>query len=703
MSSPSSHALSSKDTNSDSFMNIETTCESILSSCKKDTNSDSILNVILPPPTSHASSSKDTNSDSFMNIVTTVESKLSSCKKDTSRVRSFLLDCSSEFLFECMDNPKLLIPPRLLEGLIYGTRSYPIDVYKKQLFKALLLETAEGICKGETVSIDVNCEFKSEVQLFKMQHKLGDQHPLPFEYQDFVVIKLYFDDGKFIQSNGLVVGTNKTQTTIDFEMNIATLPECFKSFKSFKATVILRERLRSNFIILENALRFGNEPKNWMECFADVSKFESPLNPMQDLVPLDIPGINPEQKLFIKTAMSLEYKVLGLHGPPGTGKTFTICKLLKQLIQNKESKILVCAPTNTAVDNILKKFANDNEDLKESLIRVGNADRISKDTKDFEFESLVDEIHALHVKDVQKKNITKGFYKSLRTIVLYEENKPITEPIKKNTISTKLLETVKIVFSTLTGTSRIPNDTCFTVLITDEAGQATDLSLLVPIRRLDCERMILCGDHKQLGAFCGSEITKKMGNDISLLERLFLYHKNVDSIVVSLKMQYRMGHDIVKLPNLLFYEGKLETSQTMLRGFTEFHAVNGQEYFDSITKSYSNLDEIQRVIGIVEKSGNSKSIVVITFYKDQQRLLCEKLLCFKTVQVHTVDSFQGSEADIVLVSFVRTKQVGFLAEPKRINVALTRAKEQLHLIGDPNCLWQNELLRQIITCLTSIQ
>ena len=140
--------------------------------------------------------------------------------------------------------------------------------------------------------------------------------------------------------------------------------------------------------------------------------------------------------------------------------------------------------------------------------------------------------------------------------------------------------------------------------------------------------MILCGDHKQLGAFCGSEITKKMGNDISLLERLFLYHKNVDSIVVSLKMQYRMGHDIVKLPNLLFYEGKLETSQTMLRGSTEFHAVNGKEYFDSITKSYSNRDEIETVHGIVQEQYqrcNLKSIVVITFYKDQQRLLCKLL------------------------------------------------------------------------------
>ncbi|CAK1583464.1 unnamed protein product [Parnassius mnemosyne] len=366
-----------------------------------------------------------------------------------------------------------------------------------------------------------------------------------------------------------------------------------------------------------------------------------------------------------------------LHGPPGTGKTVTIVEAILQLVKkNPSNRILVCAHSNTAVDNVaclLLKYT------KTSFLRLNSASR-------------------------------KSPPKCLEEVGI------------SGKLGAEVLISYRILLCTLNLVSNY-NLSFITHTIIDEAAQASEPSCLIP----KSQNLILSGDFKQLGPVIISDDAKQYGLGVSLMERLKntcpLYAKNNKKYIVMLKKNYRSDADIIKLPNLLFYDGELEArAETDLISRTNilykdkpcraivFHGVLSTEKKVGDPPSFCNRDELIYIKKYVTKLLNThgvkeEDIGIIATYSSQVVLIKEWVQKHHlNIDVETVDAFQGQEKRVILISTVRGQgkqrtnvKLGFITDEKRFNVALTRAKAKVVVIGNPLSLSTDPLWNKYIT------
>ena len=412
--------------------------------------------------------------------------------------------------------------------------------------------------------------------------------------------------------------------------------------------------------------------------------------------------MNSCQEKAIKNA--LMYHLSIVIGPPGSGKTLLLVNLAYNIRKGSTEKILICAQTNQAIDNIIKL-------LKEfgfsKYVRVlSPAKELSEDL------DTTNSVNKLAIEKIYKnpkkyENLIKLINKKERDGFLSEKNYKIYKQ-KMADIEDEIIEDADIVLSTLNNSAdkRLENYN-FSYVLIDEAAQALEPDTLLPLIH-QAQMVVLIGDDKQLGPVVHSENAEVAGFSISLFQRLHLLYKGSPFITL-LNEQYRMNEKLYEFPNKKFYENKMITKvkvspdeniiQNMpwpKKDFPSFFYNVSSGYEENENNSYINKNEVfsvfQCVNKLIENKVEIKNIGVITFYSAQKQRFYEKFYTkekYQELKIDTVDGFQGMEMDYIIISTVRANiygNLGFLKSEKRLNVSLTRAKKGLILVGNAKCL-----------------
>lgn len=423
--------------------------------------------------------------------------------------------------------------------------------------------------------------------------------------------------------------------------------------------------------------------------------------------------LNESQKLAVNGMLESEGLTI-VHGPPGTGKTTTLIEGILQLIKDGK-RILVTAPSNAAVDNVAKGLLN----FGVKILRVGNTTKVDdeifphtlegkmKDSKDQkEIKKLKIRSEELRKMSYQyKRNFGKAEREQRKALM--QEVKRIRKEIKdlRDYAAEKCFETSDVILGTPIGIhNALKKDAQFDVVVMDEAGQAIEPLAWVVFPFAN--NWVLAGDPFQLPPTVLSEEAARKGFDVSILEQCFKHCKNIHF----LDTQYRMRKSIAEFSNAYFYGGKLKTpdDQKDIASHVLFYDTAGtgfEERAGEDGRSLTNEGELDIILKIIEANNwKQEEIGFISPYAGQVQLA--KTRFPKKLKVSTVDSFQGQEMPVIIVSLVRSNpdgNIGFLKDYRRMNVALTRAKEQLVVIGDSSTIGLDKFYDQFLKYTETIE
>lgn len=431
--------------------------------------------------------------------------------------------------------------------------------------------------------------------------------------------------------------------------------------------------------------------------------------------------LNGSQQEAVQKILSAN-DVAIVHGPPGTGKTTTLVQAVKALIAQQPQQVLVVAPSNTAVDLLSEKLSE--EGL--NVLRVGNPARVSEKLTALTLDSKIAEHpSSKEIKRLRKQanefrdmahKYKRNFGKAEREQrkALFTEARNILKSVENTEqyIIDDVIAKAQVVTATLVGSNHytVRGRQYHTVVI-DEAGQALEPACWIPV--LKAQKIVLAGDHHQLSPTIKSDEAARKGLSATLLEKCAALYPEA---VVMLEEQYRMHATIMGYSSSIFYKDKLKAHASVadhLLHPTETPLVFVDTAgcgFDEKTEgtSTSNPEEaaflfkhLRQLVGALQPHYNKEnfpSIAVISPYKEQIYLLKEQLehspelkAYGNRISVNTIDSFQGQERDIVYISMTRSNtenRIGFLSDIRRMNVAMTRARKKLVVIGDSATLSQ---------------
>jgi ATP-dependent RNA/DNA helicase IGHMBP2 len=420
-------------------------------------------------------------------------------------------------------------------------------------------------------------------------------------------------------------------------------------------------------------------------------------------------NLNASQIAAVEFALSASDCAI-IHGPPGTGKTTTVVELICQAVARGE-QVLACAASNLAVDNLLERLVL----AGVNAVRLGHPARVMRTLQSHTLDSLV-ENHAdvslarKLLKEANKLRDKAGKYTRAKPLPgarqeLRQEARELVADARhiEQQVVTSILDNAQVLCCTLTGVdAQLLADRQFPLLVIEEASQAIEPACWIPLSR--AEKVVFAGDHCQLPPTVISLQAAKAGLACSLPERLLAVH----GVAISqlLTMQYRMHATLMQFSSQEFYEGRLVAhasvqSHSLEDLLTENKALNtaplqfidtaGAGYDESseaASESLCNESEAELIIkktqALLDAGLSAADIGIISPYSAQVRLITERL-GNASVEVDTVDGFQGREKEVILLSLVRSNQngeIGFLQDIRRMNVALTRARRQLIIVGD---------------------
>lgn len=436
---------------------------------------------------------------------------------------------------------------------------------------------------------------------------------------------------------------------------------------------------------------------------------------------ISLPWLNATQQHAVNEVLRAK-DVAIVHGPPGTGKTTTLVEAINETLA-RESQVLVCAQSNMAVDWISEQLV----DRGINVLRIGNPTRVNDKMLGFTYERRF-EAHpdysqlwairkAIRELRMQRKGRTENWHQKMDRLRSRATELEIS-------INADLFGQARVIASTLVGASnKILDGQHYSTLFIDEAAQALEPACWIAIRRAN--RVILAGDHCQLPPTVKSIAALKAGLGKTLMERI------VDSkpeVVTLLDTQYRMNEEIMRFSSSWFYDGKVKAAPiTAHRGILDYDTTiewvddvanddeTVGETFVGETFGRINKVEARQVMELLqayfEKIGKQRildesiDVGIISPYRAQVqylRHLIKKETFFKPfrhlLSVNTVDGFQGQERDVIIVSLVRSNndgQIGFLRDLRRMNVAMTRARSKLIIIGDHETLAHHEFYKKL--------
>jgi superfamily I DNA and/or RNA helicase len=437
--------------------------------------------------------------------------------------------------------------------------------------------------------------------------------------------------------------------------------------------------------------------------------------------PYTISRLNASQQAAVHKILSANDLAI-VHGPPGTGKTTTLVQAIKALIKQEPQQILVVAPSNAAVDLLSEKLSD--EGL--SVLRVGNPARVSEKLTSFTLDSKVSEHPSM--KEVKRLKKQASSYKDMahkykrnfgkaereQRKALFDEAHKIMKEVENTEqyIVNDLLTRAQVITATLVGANHYTvRHLKYRTVVIDEAGQALEPACWIPI--LKGRKVVLAGDHCQLPPTIKSQEAAQKGLATTLLEKCVQLYPEA---VVLLEEQYRMHEMIMGYSSGVFYGNRLKAHESVA-GHLLFDADRPLSFIDTAGCGYDekqdgtsttnpeeaaflfrHLTQLVADLSTRYQPGNFPTIAVISPYKQQVELLKEQLQHSPALKeyngnitVNTIDSFQGQERDIVYIGMTRSNsdnKIGFLSDIRRMNVAMTRARKKLVVIGDSATLSQ---------------
>lgn len=451
--------------------------------------------------------------------------------------------------------------------------------------------------------------------------------------------------------------------------------------------------------------------------------------------PLGFPYLNPAQQKGVNKVLAAK-DVAIVHGPPGTGKTTTLVEAIYETLR-RESQVLVCAQSNMAVDLICERLS----DRGVNVLRIGNPTRVNdkmlSSTYERRFESHPDYPDLWSIrKAIREMRATKKRSDSWHRRMDTLKSRATELELR---INTDILSEARVIASTLVGSEhRLLDSIRFNTLFIDEAAQALEAASWIPVKR--ASRIILAGDHCQLPPTVKCYEAMRQGLGVSLMERIVEWHPET---VVLLSTQYRMHEDIMRFSSDWFYGGAMKAAtEVRYRGIldldTPIEWIDSSQLVSDTDKKEENLsfreaiageshgriniDEalltIQTLHDYLERIGTDRiidesiDIALISPYRAQVRYLrglIARSPFFKPlrhlISVNTVDGYQGRESDVVVISLVRSNaegQIGFLRDLRRMNVAMTRARMKLIIIGDSGTLSRHPFYRKLYEYIQSL-
>ena len=441
---------------------------------------------------------------------------------------------------------------------------------------------------------------------------------------------------------------------------------------------------------------------------------------------LHFPYLNATQEEAVNLVLRAK-DVAIVHGPPGTGKTTTLVEAIRETLM-RENQVLVCAQSNMAVDWISEKLV----DRGINVLRIGNPTKVNDKMLSFTYERRFEahpdytQLWAIRkaIRDLRshRRRGDEKFHQKLESL----KSRATELEIR---INNELFGEARVIASTLVGSAnRLLDGHKFGTLFVDEAAQALEAACWIPMRRVS--RVVLAGDHCQLPPTVKSIAALKAGLGKTLMEHIVEMHPEAVSL---LKIQYRMNDDIMRFSSNYFYNGQVEsapevkyrsildldtpmtwidTSQLDLPADSDisFKEQFVGESFGRINKAEAEvtllaLQHYFNQIGKQRLLDEHIDVGIISPYRAQVQYLRRLLMkreFFKPfrrlISVNTVDGFQGQERDIIVISMVRSNddgQIGFLRDLRRMNVAITRARMKLIILGDKNTMTRHPFYQQL--------
>ncbi len=472
--------------------------------------------------------------------------------------------------------------------------------------------------------------------------------------------------------------------------------------------------------------------------------------------PMHFPYLNSTQEEAVNKVLRAK-DVAIVHGPPGTGKTTTLVEAIRETLM-RESQVLVCAQSNMAVDWISEKLV----DRGINVLRIGNPTRVNDKMLSFTYERCFEghpdypQLWALRkaIRDLRshRKRGDEKFHQRLESL----KSRATELEIR---INSELFGEARVIACTLVGAAnRLLEGQKYGTLFIDEAAQALEAACWIPLRRVS--RVVLAGDHCQLPPTVKSIAALKAGLGKTLMERIVETHPEA---VTLLKIQYRMNDDIMRFSSNYFYDGQVESApEVRFRGILDLdtpmewidtaafsdepgNQVNqvspegpenpeNPEHSDKSTLSFKE-EFVGESYGRINKNEAQLTLFVLQHYFERiskQRILDERIdvgvispyraqvqylrrLLMKReffkpfrrlISINTVDGFQGQERDVIILSLVRSNdegQIGFLRDLRRMNVAITRARMKVIILGDRQTLTHHPFYRQLWKYITQIK
>ena len=582
-----------------------------------------------------------------------------------------------------------------------GDAWYPLKM-GKSYYNSLNQLVVEVFRQGDE-EIEHNFEFGKPVVFFSCKAKETNQTGI--QYFPFTATVSYVDGDRMviaIPDNGKLIDVQGTE-------NVGV--QLFFAETSYKMM----------FDALDRVMRAKGRLGYLRDLFYSHQKAET-----FTFAPLHFPYLNATQEEAVNKVLRAK-DVAIVHGPPGTGKTTTLVEAIYETLR-RENQVLVCAQSNMAVDWISEKLV----DRGINVLRIGNPTRVNDKMLSFTYERRFEAHPDYELLWAIRKAIRDLRNHRKRSNGTYHQK---LEHLKERAtelevrINEQLFNEARVIACTLVGSAnRLLEGQKFGTLFIDEAAQALEAACWIPIRRVS--RVILAGDHCQLPPTVKSFAALKAGLGKTLMERIV---ENKPEVVTLLKMQYRMNEEIMRFSSDWFYGNQVESApevkfrsildldipmswiDTSQFELPEDSDISFRETF--VGESFGRINKAEAELTLLaleqyfEKIGKTRileerlDVGVISPYRAQvqylRRILKNKEF-FKPyrhlISVNTVDGFQGQERDIILISLVRANdegQIGFLRDLRRMNVAITRARMKLIILGDASTMTHHPFYKKL--------